>query len=111
LRNGTRLVIQKLVKYVIEARIFNVKFRGENILIPRIPIISTNVPIQLKRIHFPIRLASFSQGQTMPVCGLDLRTPCFSHVASSRVGNPSSLFVLAKDGRTKNFVHVIAFRD
>ncbi|GFY27012.1 ATP-dependent DNA helicase [Trichonephila clavipes] len=108
--NGTRLVIQKLMKNVIEARILNGKFRGENILIPRIPIIPTDVPIQFKRIQFPIRLAfamtiNKSQGQTMSVCGLDLRTPCFSHgqlyVACSRVGKPSSLFVLAKDGLTK----------
>jgi len=118
--NGTRLVIQKLMKNVIEARILNGKFRGENILIPRIPIIPTNVPIQFKRIQFPIRLAfamtiNKSQGQTMSVCGLDLRTPCFSHgqlyVACSRVGKPSSLFVLANDGLTKNIVHAIALRD
>ncbi|GFT72725.1 ATP-dependent DNA helicase pif1-like [Argiope bruennichi] len=118
--NGTRLVIQKLMKNVIEARILNGKFRGENILIPRIPIIPTDVPIQFKRIQFPIRLAfamtiNKSQGQTMSVCGLDLRTPCFSHgqlyVACSRVGKPSSLFVLAKDGLTKNIVHAIALRD
>lgn len=55
--NGTRLVIQKLMKNVIEASILNGKFRGENILIPRIPIIPTDVPIQLKRNQFPIRLA------------------------------------------------------
>ncbi|XP_050065320.1 ATP-dependent DNA helicase pif1-like [Aphis gossypii] len=112
--NGTRLVIQKLMKNVIEARILNGKCRGENILIPRIPIIPT------KCIQFPIRLAfamtiNKSQGQTMSVCGLDLRTPCFSHgqlyVACSRVGKPSSLFVLANDGLTKNIVHAIALRD
>ncbi|XP_057656828.1 ATP-dependent DNA helicase pif1-like [Diorhabda carinulata] len=71
--NGTRLVIQKLMKNVIEARILNGKFRGENILIARIPIIPTDVPIQFKRIQFPIRLAfamtiNKSQGQTMSVC-------------------------------------------
>ncbi|GBP88950.1 hypothetical protein EVAR_52289_1 [Eumeta japonica] len=64
------------------ASILNGKFRGENILIPRIPIIPTDVPIQFKRLQFPIRLAfamtiNKSQGQTMSVCGLDLRTPCF----------------------------------
>ncbi|XP_050053940.1 uncharacterized protein LOC126549283 [Aphis gossypii] len=75
--------------------ILNGKFRGENILIPRIPIIPTDVPIQFKRYQFPIILAfamiiNKSQGQTMSVCGLDLSTPCFSHgqlyVACSRVG-------------------------
>lgn len=118
--NGTRLVIKKLMKNVIEAIILNGKFRGENILLPRIPIIPTDVPIQFKRLQFPIRLAfaitiNKSQGQTMSVCGLDLSTSCFSHgqlyVACSRVGKPSSLFVLAKDGITKNIVHSVALRD
>lgn len=82
--NGTRLVIKKIMKKVIEGTILNGKFRGENILIPRIPIIPTDVPIQFKRIQFPIRLPfamtiNKSQGQTMSVCGLDLSTPCFSH--------------------------------
>jgi len=67
------------MKNVIEAIILNGKFRGENILLPRIPIIPTDVTIQ-----FPIRLAfamtiNKSQGQTMSVCGLDLSTSCFSH--------------------------------
>lgn len=107
------------MKNMIEASILNGKFRGENILIPRIPIIPTDVPIQFKHIQFPIRLAfamtiNKSQGQTMSICGLDLGTPCFSYgqlyVACSRVGKPSSLFVLAKDGLTKDIVHAIALR-
>jgi ATP-dependent DNA helicase PIF1 len=54
--NGTQLVIKKLMKNVIEAIILNDKFRVENILLPRIPIIPTDVPIQFKRLQFPIRL-------------------------------------------------------
>ncbi|XP_062529162.1 ATP-dependent DNA helicase pif1-like [Bombyx mori] len=42
LRNGTRLVIKKIMKKVIEGTILNGKLRGENILIPRIPIIPTD---------------------------------------------------------------------
>ncbi|XP_036339810.1 uncharacterized protein LOC118749148 [Rhagoletis pomonella] len=118
--NGTRLVIKKLMKNIIEATILNGKFQGENVLLPRIPIIPTDVPVEFKRVQFPIRLAfamtiNKSQGQTMSVCGLDLGTACFSHgqlyVACSRVGKPSSLFVLAKDGLTKNIVHSIALRN
>jgi ATP-dependent DNA helicase PIF1 len=45
------------MKNIIKAIILNDKFRGENILIPRIPILSTDVPIQFKRLQFPIRLA------------------------------------------------------
>ncbi|CAG9840254.1 unnamed protein product [Diabrotica balteata] len=81
--------------------------------------LKVNMPVQMlqdpsaetfKQIQLPIRLAfaitvNKSQGQTMSICGLDLSTPCFLHgqlyVACSRVGKPSSLFVLAKDGLTK----------
>jgi ATP-dependent DNA helicase PIF1 len=74
----------QLMKNVIEAIILNSKFRGENILLPRIPIIPTDMPIQFKRLQFPIRLAfamtiNKSQGQTMSVCGLDFSTSCVSH--------------------------------
>jgi ATP-dependent DNA helicase PIF1 len=55
--NSTRLVIKKLMKNVIEAIILNGKFRGENILLPRIPILPTDVPIQFKCLQFSIRLA------------------------------------------------------
>jgi ATP-dependent DNA helicase PIF1 len=60
------------MKNVIEAIILNGKFRGENILLPRISIILTDVPIQFKRLQFPIRLAfamtiNKFQSQTMYV--------------------------------------------
>ena len=60
------------MKNVIEAIILNGKFQGENILLPRIPIVSTDVPIQFKHLQFPIILAfamtiNNSQGQTMSV--------------------------------------------
>lgn len=105
------------MKNVVEASILNGKFRGEDVLLPRIPIIPTDMPIEFKRVQFPIRLAfamtiNKSQGQTMSVCGLDLGTPCFSHgqlyVACSQVDKPSSLLVLAKYGLTKNIVHLSA---
>jgi hypothetical protein len=46
--NGTRLVIKKLMKNFIEAIILNDKFRSENILLLRIPIIPTDVPKKFK---------------------------------------------------------------
>jgi ATP-dependent DNA helicase PIF1 len=72
------------MKIVIEVIILNGKFQSENILLPRIPIVPTDVLIQFKRLQFLIRLAfamtiNKSQGQTMSVCGLDLSTSCFSH--------------------------------
>jgi len=115
--NGTRLVIKRIKGNIIEATILTGKFKGEVVLLPRIPIIPSDTTISFKRLQFPIRLAfamtiNKSQGQTMTVCGLDLKTPCFSHgqlyVACSRVGKPSNLFILAKDKLTKNIVHRLA---
>ncbi|XP_037942200.1 uncharacterized protein LOC119675083 [Teleopsis dalmanni] len=55
--NGTRLVITKLMANVIHAMILNGKFKSDVVLIPRIPMISIDMPFEFKRIQFPIRLA------------------------------------------------------
>lgn len=112
--NGTRLVIRKLMSNVIHASILKGKFKDEEVLIPRIPMIPTDMPFEFKRIQFPIRLAfamtiNKSQGQSLTICGLNLENACFSHgqlyVACSRVCKPSALFVLAPDQKTKNVVY------
>lgn len=112
--NGTRLAVKQLHNNVIEATILNGKFKGEDVLIPQIPMIPNNVPFEFKRLQFPVRLAfaitiNKAQGQSLEVCGLDLEHPCFSHgqlyVAASRVGKPSALFVYTHDGKTKNVVY------
>ena len=112
--NGTRLSVKKLMNNIIEATILNGKFKGEDVLLPRIPIIPTDMPFEFKRLQFPVRLAfamtiNKAQGQSLQVCGLELQNPCFSHgqlyVACSRVGKPSDLFVNAPEGKTKNIVY------
>ncbi|XP_036345359.1 uncharacterized protein LOC118754555 [Rhagoletis pomonella] len=112
--NGTRLLVRKLMDNVIHATILKGKFESEEVLIPRIPMIPTDIPFEFKRIQFPIRLAfamtiNKSQGQSLSVCGLNLENECFSHgqlyVACSRVGKPSALFVFAPDNKTKNVVY------
>lgn len=81
-------------------------------------------PVELKfrnfafaRFQFPIRLAfamtcNKAQGQTIPRCGVILRTPCFAHgqlyVAFSRVEAPENLWIYnsARDRtRTQNVVY------
>ncbi|CAL1264352.1 unnamed protein product, partial [Larinioides sclopetarius] len=42
---------------VVEATILTGPFKGEDVLIPRIPMIPTDTPFQFKRLQFPIRLA------------------------------------------------------
>ncbi|XP_055549333.1 ATP-dependent DNA helicase PIF1-like [Wyeomyia smithii] len=112
--NGTRLVVKQLKNNIIQGTILKGKFQGEEVLIPRIPLITTDLPFEFKRIQFPVRLAfamtiNKSQGQSLEVCRVNLEFPCFSHgqlyVACSRVGKPSSLFIYAPDKKTKNVVY------
>lgn len=82
--NGTRLLIEKLYKNFVIAEILTGCSIGEKTFIPRIPIISSDLPIFFKRIQLPIKVAfsisiNKSQGQSFTLVGLDLRSPCFSH--------------------------------
>jgi ATP-dependent DNA helicase PIF1 len=108
--NSMRLSVKKLMNNLIQATIIKGKFKGEEVLIPRIPIIPTDLPFQFKRIQFSIQLAfamtiNQSQGQSLEVYGINLEFSCFSqgqlYVASSRVGKPFSLFVFAPENKTK----------
>jgi hypothetical protein len=62
--NSTQLAVTKLMSNVIEATILTGPFKGEDVLIPRIPLIPTDMPFQFKRLQFPIRTISIS-AQTM----------------------------------------------
>jgi ATP-dependent DNA helicase PIF1 len=42
---------------IIEATILNVKFKGEDVLWPRIPMIPTDMSFEFKRLQYPVRLA------------------------------------------------------
>jgi ATP-dependent DNA helicase PIF1 len=42
---------------IIEATILNGKFKGEDVLLPRIPMIPTDMLFEFKRLQFPVRLA------------------------------------------------------
>ena len=75
-------------------------------VIPRVTLIDTDpdLPFNLKRIQFPIRLAfsmtiNKSQGQTFDKVGIDLREECFGHgqlyVALSRVRRQQDFVVFS----------------
>ena len=122
--NGTRLIVKGFQRHVIDAEILTGSHLGKRVFIPRIRIAPSDadLPFQLIRRQFPIRLAfamtiNKAQGQTIPYMGLDLRNPVFTHgqlyVALSRVQSKDNITVLAKnvcvDDRpgiyTKNIVY------
>ena len=74
LYDGTRLSVKKLMTNIIEAKILTGPLKGEDILLPRIPMILTDMSFQFKRLQFPIRLAfaitiNKAQGQSLEFCG------------------------------------------
>ena len=93
--------------------------KGEEVLIPKIPLIPDNLPFKFRRLQLPINLAfaitvNKAQGQTLDFAGVDLRTPCFAHgqlyAALSRVRRKNNLFVLADGNKTDNIVYRRALR-
>ncbi|GFU94187.1 ATP-dependent DNA helicase [Trichonephila clavipes] len=55
--NGTRLRITKLMQNALGATILTGVGKGENVIIPRIQIIPTDLPFQFKRVQFLIKLS------------------------------------------------------
>lgn len=117
--NGTRVVVKNQTRNLIEATIINGKYKGENVLIPKIPIITTDSATEFRRLQFPVRLAfaftiNKAQGQILKVVGLNLKNPCFAHgqlyVACGRVGTPNDLIVYAPEEKTKNIVYQEALK-
>ena len=117
--NGTRLIVTRLSRHVIEARILAGEFKGRVHLIPRILLVTRKEQLnyELQRKQFPVQLCfaitiNKSQGQSLQAVGVDLRVPAFSHgqlyVALSRVTDVGRLTVLysSKDVETtRNVVY------
>jgi ATP-dependent DNA helicase PIF1 len=107
--NGTRLMPN-----IIEATILTGSAKGEDVFIPRIPLIPSDMPFDFKRLQYPVHLAfamtiNEAQGQSLSVAGVNLETSCFSHgqlyVACSRVGTPGHLYIFTSGGQTMNVVY------
>ena len=103
--NGTRMIVTRLGLCCIEVQILSGDFHGQRKLIPRIMLSTAEgeLPFVLTRKQFLIQLCfamtvDKSQGQTLGIIGLDLRTAAFIHgqlyVAISRVTNVANLAVL-----------------
>ncbi|XP_077118939.1 ATP-dependent DNA helicase Pif1-like [Ranitomeya variabilis] len=58
--NGTRLIVETLGTNLIDCSIFSGELRGQKVLIPRIPLDTSencDIPFKLTRKQFPLRLA------------------------------------------------------
>jgi PIF1-like helicase/Helicase len=84
--NGTRGIITRMANRVIEIRILGGSFAGNTIFIPRLKIepSDTQLPFQLCRLQYPLRLAfamtiNKAQGQSLNNVGIDFRSPIFTH--------------------------------
>ena len=82
--NGTRMIITRLGRRCIEARILGGEFHGQLRLIPRIKLTTTesDMPYILSRQQYPIRLCfamnvNKSQGQSLKTVGVDFTNVCF----------------------------------
>jgi len=125
--NGTRIVVLNVRRKVLQCRIISKdrRFRGKVVLIPRIRLSSNTqtLPVPLKRLQFPVRLAfamtiNKSQGQSVEHVGINLQTLVFSHgqlyVAFSRCTSPLNISVLLleqsqESRRTLNVVYKEVF--
>jgi len=105
--NGTKMVVLNVKRKVLQYKIISKdrRFRGKVMLIPRIRLLpnAETLPVPLKRLQFPVRLAfamtiNKSQGQSVEHVGINLQTSVFSHkqlyVVFSRCTLPLNISVL-----------------
>ena len=78
LMNGTRLIVKRLMKNIIVARILTGVAAGEEVLIPRIGLIPSDCFVEFKRVQFPVKPAfcltcnKAQLGQSYKYAGLHL---------------------------------------
>ena len=121
------MMVLNVRRKVLQCRIISKdrRFRGKVVLIPRIRLLpnTETLPVPLKRLQFPVRLAfamtiNKSQGQSVEHVGINLQTSVFSHgqlyVAFSRCTLPLNILALLPEQsqesrRTLNVVYKEVF--
>ena len=86
LTNGVRVVIRRMHDLFLDVEILTGATQGKRVFIPRMTLTpsDTDLPFQLRRVQFPIRLAyamtvNKSQGQSFDKVGIYLNRACFGH--------------------------------
>ncbi len=102
--NGTRLIVTKLYRTCIRAKILTGAFKDEEVLLSRCRLTTDSVDVSCKvqRIQIPVKLGfvmtlNRAQGQSFDCAGVYFRKPPFAHghlyVALSRVRSKHKLIV------------------
>ena len=119
LRNGTRMIVKKMMDRVLECEVAIGSKKGLRIFLPRIPMHdkSNELPFTIVRRQFPVRLAfcltiNKGQGQSNERVGLYLPSTVFAHgqlyTGFSRGKREADVHVFIgdnKDGFTDNVVY------
>ncbi|GFW19364.1 ATP-dependent DNA helicase [Trichonephila clavipes] len=79
--NDTRLRITKLGRHIVKATILTGEAKGNNVLIPRVPIIPNNLPFNFKWLQFPFIFNDYQQIARPNLKGYrhTFGMPCFPH--------------------------------
>lgn len=101
--------MDNVMKNIIETTILNEKFKWENDLSSRIPMIPI-VTFEFKLVRMAFAMTIYNaQWQSLQVFGLKLENPRISHgqlyIVRSRVGKSLNLFVCASDRKTKHIMN------
>ncbi|XP_016166002.1 uncharacterized protein LOC107608783 [Arachis ipaensis] len=121
--NGTRLVVSKLGKHIIEAKSLTGKGAGQKVFIPRMTLTPSDhrIPFKFQRRQFPIMVSyamtiNKNQGQSLSHVGLILKKPVFTHgqlyVAVSRVTNKRGLkIIICHEEKEKKETNNVVFKE